>query len=300
MNDELRDLLCRYVDNNKFADFEYVNEVINIFIKRYGRHGLKKVVSIEEEQSGISNFDNYTIGINLNYIKSELIKSSWYDDLKSNLYLFNILVILILKHEFNHFRQVTRYRCVINSNDFLDKLFINSFVMTCFSSIELVNSYNDTEDIVLNEIYRKYHDCFSVERLAQIDAYRNIIDLMVPIREKLKQVYYYYLYEYYFYKIKDYSIMDDIVLSPIDKILFLMDDYFQYSDNQILTDDADGLDDDFYENIIDDYSVNERFIYGLPISIAEYSDTVDFVKVMYMLAGNFDIDSNVKKKKRIY
>jgi hypothetical protein len=78
---------------------------------------------------------------------------------------------------------------------------------------------------VLDEIYNNYHDCFIVERIAQFEAYKCIIDVISSIRDKIKKVYYYYLYEYYFYKIKDYAIMDDVILSPIDKILFLMDDY---------------------------------------------------------------------------
>ena len=37
MEGELRKLLCRYVDNNMFADYDFVQEVIAIFINKYGR-----------------------------------------------------------------------------------------------------------------------------------------------------------------------------------------------------------------------------------------------------------------------
>lgn len=302
MNDELRRLLCKYVDNNMFADYNFVKGVINIFIKFYGNNGLKKVIIINEEQKGISDFDNSIIGINLDYIKKETINYSWYDDVKSNLYLFNISVILVLKHEFNHFRQVVRYKRVINSDDFLDKLFVNSFIMACFSDMKFINLYNETDyngnEMMLDKIYREYHDCFVVERLAQIDAYKNILEIMVPMREKLKQVYYYYLYEYYLYKVKDYRLIDDIVLSPVDKILFMMNDYFQYQDNKILNSSCDGDIDDFYDSIIDDYNVNDRFIYGLPITVNEYMDSMDFIKLMYILGGS-NLDG-IKIKKRYF
>ena len=299
MNDELRRLLFRYVDNNIFADYIFVKEVINIFIKKYGNNSVRTVINISEKQRGVSDFENGIIGINLEYMKQELIKYNWYEDIKSNLYLFNILVILILKHEFNHFRQIKKYKKVVNGNDFLDKLFVNSFVMICSSNVDLINLYNDTkyvDSLEVDKFYNEYHDCLSAERMAQVDAYNSILKLIIPLKEELHQVYYYFLYEYYFYRLKDYCLIEDVVLAPVDKMLFKMENYFQYQD-EIMLDDEDNSS-EFYDNIINNYTINDRFRYGLPITVKEYIDALDFIKVMYVLGVS--TQDNVKIKKRYY
>lgn len=301
MNDELRVLLFRYVNNNMFADYNFVKEVINIFIEKYGNNGIRMVINISEKQKGVSDFENGVIGINLEYIKSELIKYNWYDNMSLNLYLFNISVILVLKHEFNHFRQIKKYKDVVNSNNFLDKLFVNSFVMICSSNVDLINLYNNTkyvDSLEVDKFYNEYHDCFAAERIAQVDAYRSIIELILPLKNELNQVYYYYLYEYYFYRLKDYCLIDDVVLAPVDKILFQMENYFQYQDELILDDEHDDNVSEFYNNIINNYTVNDRFRYGLPITVKEYIDSLDFIKVMYILGVS--AQDNVKIKKRYF
>ena len=301
MNDKLRELLLRYENSKKFADFEFVQEVIDIFIKQYGNKGLKKVVIISELQKGIADFENSIIGINLDYIKSELMKHIWYDDDKLNIYLFNIYVILVLKHEFNHFRQIRKYKNYINSSNLLDVLFVNSFVMICSSNMDLKNIYNNNDDMENkntydDSFYSEYHDCLAVERIAQIDACRSIIELMGPIKDEMIRVYYYYLYEYYHYRVKDYTLLDDLVLSPVDKILLRMEDYLDYC-GECSEEENSAVDiDEFYDNMFNEYTIQERLRYGLPITIDEYNNTRDYASVMCLLSGVGYNDIEIKKK----
>lgn len=299
MKDKIRDLLCRYTDNNMYADYEFLQELLNILVKRYGTNSVKGVIIISDNQKGISDFENSLIGINLKYINNELIKNCWYKDAKLNLYLFNISVMLVFIHEFNHFRQVAKYKNLLHSEEFLDKLFVNSFVMMCSSNVDLVNIHNNTnytDSVQMDNFYNEYHDCLAVERSAQIDAYRLIIEIIAPIQQKLDQVYYRFLYEYYSYKLNEYFLIDDVIISPIDKMLIYMEDCFTFQDASINTVDDEENIDDFYNDIISEYNITDRFRYGLPITREEYNDTIDFMNVMYILSDNFSDPSKIKKR----
>ena len=299
MKDKIRDLLCRYTDNNMYADYDFLQELLNILIKRYGTNSVKGVIIISDNQKGISDFENSLIGINLKYINNELIKNCWYRDAKLNLYLFNISVILVFIHEFNHFRQVAKYKNLLHSEEFLDKLFVNSFVMMCSSNVDLVNIHNNTnytDSVQMDNFYNEYHDCLAVERSAQIDAYRLIIEIIAPIQQKLDQVYYRFLYEYYSYKLNEYFLIDDVIISPIDKMLIYMEDCFTFQDASINTVDDEENIDDFYNDIIAEYNLIDRFRYGLPITREEYNDAIDFMNVMYILSDNFSDPSKIKKR----
>lgn len=296
MKEKIRNLIFTYVNNNKHADYYFLKELYNILISGYGNNGLKGVTIIYEKKRGISDFENSLIGINLNYIEEELMKTRSYSDIKSNLYLFNILVVLVFVHEFNHFRQVIKYKKSINSEYFLDKLFTNSFFMVCASNADLINDINNTNyegDLAVDKFYNEYHDCLVAERMAQIDAYRFIVEIICSMQKELKQVYYYFLYEYYSYKLKDYSLCEDIVISPFDKILLYMEDNSSLNEDSISSLECE---EDIDFNIIDEYTVDNRFRYGLPITMKEYNDTLDFMRVMYVLSD--ESYGVVKTKKR--
>ena len=55
--------------------------------------------------------------------------------------------------------------------------------------------------------------------------------------------------------------------------------------------------DEFYDAMLDQYTIHDRLRYGLPITLNEYKETLDFSRVMYVLACD-DIKEDSKKKRR--
>jgi len=310
MEQRLRKLLIRYSDNNMYADGNFASEVLDILVSRYGDNGVNKVVGINDRKYAVSDFDDSLIGINLDYIRTSLLTKDGYEDIKSNIYLVNIYVILVLMHEFNHFRQREKMNRWISSpnaskaldNDpFLDDLFIKSFTLLCANDINYINKINGTKYTSMEEIssfYDEYHDCFAVERLAQLQAYKNIFEVITPMKTELGKVYYLFLNYHYAYKINEYFVLKDAIVSPIDLLLNNMN--FMEEDNNY-EDITDEEATEFCDDIISRNDLNKRIAYGLPITEKEYKDTVDFMNVMYVLAGDrgvFSESNNVKIKKR--
>lgn len=310
MEQRLRELLIIYSDNDMYADCNFISEVLDILVSRYGDNGVNKVVGINIKKYAVSDFEESLIGINLEYIKTSLLDKDGYNDKKSNIYLVNIYVILVLMHEFNHFRQKTKMnRWITASNPskaldddpFLDDLFIKSFTLLCGNDIDYINSVNGTKYTSMEEIslfYDEYHDCFAVERLAQLQAYKNIFEVITPMKSELGKVYYLFLNNYYAYKINEYYLSDDVIVSPIDLLLENMDFAPEDNDYDDITDEEATK---FCDDIVSRNNLNKRIAYGLPITEKEYNDTVDFVNVMYVLAGERGIfyqPNNIKTKKK--
>lgn len=307
MRQKLQQLLIQYTNEDKYADRDFVAQVLSILIYQYGDNGLKSFsILTNEKKKGLSDFNNSLMGINLELIKNDLLSKFCYDDKKSNLYLVNIYVILVLMHEFNHFRQRKHFEAVVDSEEFLDKLFVKSFVFLIANDIDVINKANHTNYTDIYEIekfYDLYHDCFAVERLAQIEAYKNLIDIISPISSVIGKPYYWLLNNYYAYKITGYCEYDDMILSPFDLLLTgMLNDNME---EELELDDDSSLDniedEESYDDFISSYSVYDRVCYGLTISEKEYFDTIDFMNVMYACAGNKGImiektKNKIKKK----
>lgn len=307
MKQKLQQLLIKYANEDRYSDKDFVVQVLEILIQEYGDNGLKCFSILEKEQNGISDFENSLIGINLEFIKNNLLSQFCYDDKKSNLYLVNIYVILVLMHEFNHFRQRKKIEYVIDSNDMLDKLFVKSYVFLCSNNVDVINKTNHTNYtsmLEVEEFYNAYHNCFAVERLAQMEAYKNLIDIISPISSVVGKPYYWLLNNYYAYKISEYYIDDGEILSPLDLMLAAMsiNNYEQlYEPEEYIDEELDREDEGFDNEIISSYSIYDRICYGLQITEKEYFDTVDFMNVMYSFAGNKGVvydKSKIKIRKK--
>ena len=296
MNQKLRELLIKYEKENKYADVEFVLETYNILCSVYGDI-VSNVGFKELGEPGISDLSTGSIFVDLDFIKKSLLEDGY--DQKFNIYLVNIYVLLVMLHEFNHFRQAQKLINVLDSDDYLDKLFVKSFLFFGSNNLELINQYNGTEYKSLDDvavIYDLYHDCFAAERLAHLEAYDKILEIITPMTSTIGGVYLWFKCNYNDYLIREYSIDDDCVESPIFKLLAGLYDY-EFLGMEIDLDEEEEFDDFFdlenpeedektldnqifSQELIDQYKFIDRIKYGLPITKEEYISivkTADFI-----------------------
>jgi len=305
MEQRLQKLLIQYAKEGKYADLNFVNIVIDALKCKHGDNGLQNVLVVDTmKQHGESDFQKLEISINIEMIKNNLLEKFGYKDKQSNLYLVNIYIMLVLMHEFNHFRQSNEYYKVIDSATFLDKLFIKSFVFLCSNNVDFINKLNNTNFssmVETDKFYNEYHDCFVVERLAHTEAYRDIFKIIAPLASIIGMPYYWFLNSFYFYSIKDYCVLDDEIITPFNFLLIGMENHKQGVDLE----SEDELDvynpDDFYYEILATYKYADRVSYGLPITENEYFNTLDYMNVMFAMAGNRGVmyeKEEIKKRKK--
>lgn len=256
--------------DNKIISINDINKILELLI-------------IEKQLS------NYILNIDVQPIRSNILAS--YSNYSKKITIYSQTIELMLKNiETN----------ILNTNNFEKMLYKNlSLLQILLHEIEHANqtkiSYTDNtlEAFILRMAYT-VNDCYfetlyeysPQERMAEIKSYKEIISLISFIENKLYNLPTILETEKLQRLLRGYHYNQGKISSPIitffkqagkESILQSFDWYRLYDLNTVYT----------------NYSINERFNYGFPISLDEYSNNIK--KLILSLNNNFNNRTNFKK-----
>lgn len=256
MENDILNLAYDYSANRKIGDISFIEDLINIVSQTSGLQSyIKKLLiySDREEKSlsfnGIAKYDLDTkyISINLLKVYSRMMKNiKEYSGMFTNNEMFlhmNLYISQIVLHELEHIKQLKRID--MGYNDLNTQLLSLSF-----KDITSIN-------------YKQNYYYVPCEREAEIMSYLTLINSLNPIKEKAPNLCDYYYASYIQRLISGYSYEE---LSPtlyfMNNMNYMSEwknfDFYSKDDNQLLI------------NLQSGYSLPNRLLYGLPISIDEF------------------------------
>ena len=179
MYEELLDLYDNYVSNHKYADNIFVNQVF-IIVNRYHPIGkYLKEVYVTNKDNEYKCIDKI-ININLQQIYKAVSKLS--DVLEDDfVYLYNLVVLETIFHELEHvYQEEVKDKGENNLETFL--LVLSDSLVVFPLDIDYRNLVNriklKLKSRRINKYYHKNHDMAPYERMAEIRAYGNTINLI--------------------------------------------------------------------------------------------------------------------------
>lgn len=202
---------------------------------------------------------------------------------------FNCLFyLIIILHELEHIKQEKEIKLISNSLE--NKLIHLSFGEVETSS-DTTNSYKDHYSLnVFQELYRKYYYFCPIERLAIINSYKNARNILSTLNENFPIIDNHIHFHEIFNQINAYNpryvnssrfshLHQQIIdqgLSSSNEILLCPTSLWLYGLNlQNEWSEFDFYNSNYQQKIKDcqeRYSIDDRFMYGLPVSYEEYND----------------------------
>jgi hypothetical protein len=256
--------------NNKIININDINKILELLI-------------IEKK------LGDYIFDINVQPIRSNNLAS--YSYYSKNITIYSQTIETMLKNiEVN----------MLNLNDFEKKLYKNlALLQIILHEIEHANqakiSYTDnTLEAFIIRISYTVSDCYfeslyeysPQERLAEIKSYREIISLMSYINNKLEKLPLILETEKLQRQLRGYHYSKEIISSPLIT-------FFKQGKKELILQSFDWYHTDSLNTVYNIYNLNERFNYGFPISLEEYSDNMK--KLVLSLNNNFNNRTNFKK-----
>ena len=181
MDEELARLVDSYSSGKRFADKQFIDSACYDLVSYYDLHDYLKHVN------AIRSFSKYTDGSSyfprMKIMSIELCKSRKYIRQLSKDYpddyhfWYNLFVLKCILHEMDHVKQEKTRESKIDTiessliylNNILDESINTGFLSKLLSSVK-VNRYGS--------YYAKNHDLSPIERLANINAYKELIDII--------------------------------------------------------------------------------------------------------------------------
>lgn len=251
--------------NNKILSLKDIEKILELLVIQKCLN--KYILNINVQQirsNNLASYSNYTKEIT---IYTEMIEQM-VKDIESNILIANnfeivlyknLSILQVLLHEVEHANQ---QKIAYNDNT-LEALIIRlSFLVN--------NSYDDY----------LYEFC-PEERLAEIKSFEEIGKLICYINKKLTYLPNIIEMEELKRNLRGYHYKNGSVTIPIV-------DYFNNCCNQKIFDVFDLM-----HNVINNYTLKDRFKYGLPISIDEYGNSLN--KLVLSLKKNFNNRINIIK-----
>ena len=236
---------------------EYNLEKLNLNVKDKIDYLLTYILGIEINNT-LGTYYNYNIDYYLKRLYLFIRNCNYQTDLlleykldNKELYLRkNLFILKVLFHEIEHYYQDIIYRTKDNSS------ITNKLILLEENTLK---EYEHSEE---NRPKKKeYYNISFIERIADINAYKKLIDLIDPIKNEILNLY--NLQEQIILYISFDGYIDND--SPTNR-------YFKFMDKETE-----------YKNIIDNYNLNDldfntRFKLGLPLDDYEYQTIKTYLK----------------------
>lgn len=260
-------ILLSYIEEQKFADEKFINEIAKIIIKK--RH-LEEYV---QKVNLIDNPDDNLLGY-YSYLNKEI--NICLPSKNMSVVEFNIKILTTLFHEFEHACQHKLYN---EDNNSLKKqlLYLSLETYKFFEEFDIVTKKKLTQEEMakyialynyyekINNLYDKLYSYLPSERMATIDSLKDIIEILsninnTEIKEKLILIKRKQLIE----AITGY-IMQKNAKSPL---------YVVYEELQKLqlNENIEFLIN--IKKIINNMTLEERLYYGFTIESSEYEEII--------------------------
>ena len=259
MEEELYNLFDKYINN--VGSIINITELLSICLKYNKNYYLKKI-SIKRKNIVMGPLSSYSVNdkaiwVYINNIINECNNKIHCDNNLDEFELFYYIVFHSLLHEIEHSKQT--YLLQKGKNNTLEKELLQTTMLN-------INEKNIKKIFIWKDIYSNFYDYMLLERLADFKAYQIMYDIF---KNKDKHVKLKYLS---IYKIKEtlftgYRLHDNKVLSPTLTVINKLQNKNFYSSSE----KYNGLTNEQLYNNFNNYDLNTRYLYGLPITTCEYN-----------------------------
>ena len=227
--------------------------------------------------------NEYILNINIQQIRSNNLAS--YSSNTKKITLYTEMIEQMVKNIGNN---------ILNTNDFETTLYINlSILQVILHEVEHANlqkiAYNDNtlEALIIRMSYlvnsgcdEKLYEYCPEERLAEIKSFEEINTLIRYINENLISLPDIIEMEKLKRQLRGYHYKNNFVTIPIV-------DYFALGKKKKLLESFE-----LSSNVLEKYTLNDRFKYGFPISTNEYGNSMK--RLVLSLNKNFNNRINIK------
>lgn len=257
--------------NNKIIDINDIDKILELLIN--------------EKQ-----LNNYVLNIDVQSIRSNNLAS--YSSHSKKITIYSYTIELMLKNIENN---------ILNISDFEKILYKNlSLLQVLLHEIEHANQEriayieNTLESFILrmaytvdNSYFESLYEYSPQERLAEIKSYREVISLVSYIKNKLNKLPLILEMNELQRFLRGYHYSQGKVSSPL--IMF-----FKHGNKELVLQSFDWYCKNSLDMVYLQYDLYERFNYGLPISLEEYSNSMG--RLVLSLNDNFKNKTNFKRQ----
>lgn len=287
METDILELLLQYSSNHKLCDESFFQKTISTAIKELSLEEFVNTYHIYDEVSyneenhyfslAIYQYLSKNINIFLGSIEKkneELLKQYPYLD-EIELYLLkNVSILQAIFHELEHAHQMKKLQLFLDDLEtFLLKVSLRYVRFLQYPEIveELKKEgFKEKEiyDILLQSKKKDValYDLNPAERLADISSINTVFQITKPIHYIYPILYDFLNHESLNMLSKGYTLQKNTVLSP--SIIYIEKSEYknQLKEQPFYNKNSDIM----LENVCSNYSLSQRLLYGLPITVEEY------------------------------
>lgn len=253
----LLSLIYDYSIKKKILDIKSIKKIITLLIdtKKIHEHILK-INIINENNKKLASYNNYTKNIEINLLcVNNMLKnidnSIIISDEIEKIFYKNLLILQIILHELEHANQE---KIILNE----DSQDIEQLILKLSEQID-------------NNIKIKLYEICPEERLAEIKSFKDILDIINPIKKQYHELSEIIKLEEHQRLLRGYHYNNgNFIESPLIS-------YFSKTNNITMLNNFNWYNKDFnicLSSTILKYKLLDRLKYGLPIEIDEYTESM--------------------------
>ncbi len=284
---EILKLIYDYSANGKLVDTKFIDKIIEIVVSKKSLNNYVRSVQftnkLDKNDYGVAcaAYDLLSMKILVDYesIQIAMENRSYYDQLFHTLeqVMFrNLTITQYILHELEHAFQ--NKQADDKSDDSIEAKLVNaSFVLEQamknprFLSA-LLKGKIPTQDFIAymvqnKELYKQYYHLNPVERLAQVNSFRTIINSIEPIKEYIPNLYEFKQASLIEEMLRGYQDSWDQGSCPTQVYLFGTGQSNVWNELDFYSQDSSQL----MKNVCDKYNLARRLSLGLPVSYDEYN-----------------------------
>ncbi len=291
---EILKLIYDYSINGRLVDKIFINKIIEIVVKKKDLNNYIRNVyytnSLEKNDNGVVCAAYSTIRkemvIDFESIKIVIENKSYYDQLFHSfeqIMFRNLTITQFILHEIEHAFQNKQ------SDNKSDNSIETRLIKACLMIEQAIKNPNFLKGILTKEIpthdfivyilqskklYEKYYNLNPIERLAQINSFRTIVNSIEPIKQYIPNL----------YEFKQASLVESALEGYVDSWeqgicptevylsgtrqgnVWLNMDFYDQDSSQLM------------KNVINKYNLVKRLSLGLPISSIEYNSCNEWLQ----------------------
>lgn len=256
--------------NNKIIDINDIDKILELLINKKQLNNYILSIDVQQIRSNnLASYSNYskkitvypyTIELMLDNIESNILNVS---DFEKILYK-NLSLLQVVLHEIEHANQEKKLY-VENT--------LESFILRMAYTVD--NSY-----------FESLYEYSPQERFAEIKSYKEVIFLISYIKNKLDKLPFILEMDKLQRFLRGYHYNQGKVNSPLIT-------FFKQGNKELILKSFDWYKNNSFDKVYIQYNLEERFNYGFPISLDEYSNSME--NLVLSLNDNFSNRTNFKR-----
>lgn len=287
MEYEILRLIYKYSKQNKLVDVFFIDKIVEIFVSKNGlKNYIQKVNftnKLEKDNNGlvIATYNPFAkeILIDFESIFMTLEDMCYYNQLFNQfeqVMFQNLIITQIILHELEHALQAKKTDDKTDNSNEAKLICASYIVYKAMKNQKFVNKLAEESKLKeeltnyikqQREIDDKYYHFIPIERLAQVNSFNIILELIKPIKDCVPNLYQFNQASLVEEMIKGYTDAWDLGICPTQVYLYA-------SGQSNVWDSLDFYDSDserIMKKASDKYSLEKRLTLGLPVNYQEYS-----------------------------